>query len=153
MRAWCPPQVGLPQTGPSTTTSRRRLSILVIGRSRSRTKTFMDTRPPASRQTEQQQTPRTNPDWPRLLQAARWWPRTSSGRPHRQLREAGGKGSQRRRRRRTRNTSGVKTKRLDDGMHENGTPAIGPDCERISASSVGEKGGHTTTSLKRTSID
>ena len=24
-------------------------------------------------------------------------------------------------------------KRLDDGMHENGKPAIGPDCERINA--------------------
>ena len=33
-------------------------------------------------------------------------------------------------------------KRLDDGMHENGKPAIGPDCERVSACSVGVRRGH-----------
>ena len=50
--AWCPPRVGLSQPGEvhPPPPPRRRLSILAAGRSTSRTKTFMDTRPPASRQ-------------------------------------------------------------------------------------------------------
>ena len=97
-----------------------------------------------------QRTPRTNPDWPRLL----LWSKlrgggTSSGQPHRQLREAAGKGSQRRTEEEdVKHLRSENKKRLDDGMHENGKPAIGQDCERISACSVGERHGHTTTSLK-----
>ena len=105
---------------------------------------------------ERQQTPKTNPDWTRLLLSSK----VRGGGQGRRVdghtgncERQGGKGSQRRRRRMTRNTSGVKTKKLDDGMHENGKPAIGPDCERINACSVRERRGHTTTSLKRTSID
>ena len=95
----------------------------------------------------------TNPDWPRLLLLSDVRGGGPSGRSHQQLREAGGKGSQRRRWRRTRNTSRMKTKRLDDAMHENGKPAIGPDCEPHQRLLSGERRGHTTTSLKRTSID
>ena len=43
------------------------------------------------------------PNTPASAQAGWWWPRTSRGRPHRQLREEGGRGSQRRRRSKMRN--------------------------------------------------
>ena len=69
----------------------------------------------------QRPTPGKRLDFPKPpLSSRRWRPRTSSGRPHRQLQEARGKGSQRRRRRRT----------CEEGTHENGNPAMGPDCDR-----------------------
>ena len=71
---------------PSTTTSKRRLSTCLSGRrSISCTLTFTVTRPPASRQTLAAALSRANPRRPKTPateQAARWWPRESSGRPH-----------------------------------------------------------------------
>ena len=91
---------------PSTTTSKRRLSTR---RSISCTLTFMVTRPPASRQTLAAALSRANPRRPKTPateQAARWWPRESSGRPHRQMDDDKGRGCQRRLRSNTRNSCG-----------------------------------------------
>ena len=91
---------------PSTTTSNLRPSSwLNSWRSMSPTRTFTRTRPPASRHTRAATFSRTQPRRPRtpaVPHAARWWPRTSRGRPHRQVRADRGKGSLRRRRSRMR---------------------------------------------------
>ena len=81
---------------PSTTTSSLRSSTLLnTGKSRSRTKTFVLTLPPASRQiraaTFSSGNPR-RPNTPATGHADRWWPRQSSRRPHRQERTVRGKG-------------------------------------------------------------
>ena len=94
---------------PSAITSMRRSSMW-SGRamSRSRTRTFAETRPPASRHTLaaalSKAKPR-RPNTPTVAHDARWWPRTSRGRPHRHVREVGGKGSHKRRRRSTKDLS------------------------------------------------
>ena len=49
------------------------------------------------------------PKTPAVAQAARWWPRGSSGRPHRQSRSEGGIGNQRRHNKRTRKKLRVKS--------------------------------------------
>ena len=70
--------------------------------SRAQTKTFVVTRGPASRHIRAPALSRANPRLPKipaLEQAARWWPRAWSGRPHRHLRRAKGKGRRRWRRR------------------------------------------------------
>ena len=75
--------------------------------SKSRTMTLHETRLPASLHTLAAALSTANPLWPRtpeFAHAARWWPLESSGRLHRQMRETGGKGCQRRRRSRTRNS-------------------------------------------------
>ena len=83
---WCP----LPTGSPSTTISRRRPSSCTWApKSMSRTARFVLTRPPASWQTRAATFSRTQPRRPKtpaFAHAARWWPRTSRGRPHRQER-------------------------------------------------------------------
>ena len=89
---WAPWKSGRP----SATTSKR-LPSPAIGTptSKSRTKTLHETRPPASLHTLATALSTANPPRPRtpeFAHAARWWPLESSGRPHRQMRETGGKG-------------------------------------------------------------
>ena len=80
---------------PSTTSSLRSSTLLNTGKSRSRTKTFVLTLPPASRQiraaTFSSGNPR-RPNTPATGHADRWWPRQSRRRPHRQDRTVRGKG-------------------------------------------------------------
>ena len=82
--SWAPWKSGKP----SATTSRRRSSTRTPGRrSRSWTRMLVDTLAPASRQTHAAQLSRgkpRRPSTPDVEQAARWWPRESSGWPHRQ---------------------------------------------------------------------
>ena len=137
---------------PSATTSNRRASARSGGnRSKSRTSTFVDTRAPASRQTRAAALSRAyprRPSTPACAQAARWWPLGSSGRPHRQKREEGGKGSQRRRRSSMRNRDESSLDKRDVGKHKNGTPANGPPCDLKSACSVSESLGLTVPSMR-----
>ena len=56
-------------------------------RSKSRTNTFVDTGAPPSRRFLAIALSTANPRHPATAHADRWWPRQSSGRPHRQLRE------------------------------------------------------------------
>ena len=97
-----PPWRGRPS---ATTTSRRPSRFSWFARSMSRTKTFVRTRAPASRQTraatDSNAHPR-RPNTPAVAHAARWWPWASRGRPHRQLRTLRGRGKRRRRERRMR---------------------------------------------------
>ena len=79
---------------------------VVLPRSRSRTNTSADTRVPASRHTWAAAHSSKNPLLPRTpasAHAARWCPRMSSWRPHRQVREHKGMGRRRRQQRRRRN--------------------------------------------------
>ena len=88
------------------------------------------------------------PNTPTCAQAVRWWPRESSGRPHWQLREDGGKGSQRRRRINTLNKEeSILNSRLT-GKHVNGTPDMGPPCDQIKACSGGERRGQMVVLTK-----
>ena len=95
--SWTPPKSGRP----SATTSSRLLSLtLGTPRSRSLTNWLVATLAPASRQTLPAALSRANPllpSTPHLAHAARWWPKASSGRPHRQVRLDRGNGSARRR--------------------------------------------------------
>ena len=77
---------------------------------------------------------------PTLGHAARWWPPGSSGRPHRQVREVRGRGSQRRRSSSTLKNCGAR--------RAGGTPDMGPDCDLKSACSVGAKRDHTVSARK-----
>ena len=88
MASWAPRYSGKP----SATTSKRLLSGRSCRkRSMSRIITLVDTLAPASLHTraaaDSGAYPR--PSTPTCAQAARGWPRESSGRPHRQLREEG----------------------------------------------------------------
>ena len=88
------------------------------------------TLPPASRQTRAAALSRAKPlrpNTPETAQADRWWPKASSGWPHRQADEDRGRGRQRRRRRSARNADASNLNRGDVGEASNGTPAIGPD--------------------------
>ena len=133
---------------PSATTSRRRSSNWPPGkRSRSWTLMLVDTLAPASLQMRAAQLSKGNPrrpSTPEVAHAARWWPRESSGWPHRQKADERGSGHQRRRRRRMRKHCGSKRDAGDVGEQWNGIPAMGPCCERASACSVGPNLGHTT---------
>ena len=100
-----------------------------IGKSKSRTNRLVETRAPASRHTLTAALSTEKPrlaSTPALEHAARWWPRTSSGRPHRQVREDRGKGSHKRRRRSTRKSWGGKREKGEDGTAKKGSPANGP---------------------------
>ena len=88
------------------------------------------------------------PKIPALEQAARWWPRASSGRPHRQLRREKGKGRRRRRRRRTLNSCGSIRVCMLNGVVWRATPAPGPLSERINASSLSERSGKCCVTRK-----
>ena len=95
------------KVNPSATISNRRpSSALWSARSMSRTKAFVVTLAPASRQTCAAAHSSGNPLLPRTPaseHAARWWPRESSWRPHRHVREDKGNESPRRLRRTTLN--------------------------------------------------
>ena len=76
-----PPKRGSP---PATTSSLRPSPAIGSATSRSRSRTFVATRPPASRQVRATTLSNGHPRLPKTptrAQAARWWPRESSGRP------------------------------------------------------------------------
>ena len=122
---------------PSTTTPKRLLSTCLSGRrSISCTLTFTVTRQPANRHTSAAALSRANPRRPKTPateQAARWWPRESSGRPHWQMDDDRERGCQRRRGSKTWNSRGWNRDSLEGGMHVNRIPAMGPCCERTRA--------------------
>ena len=121
LASWAPPKRG----NPSATVLSRRESVHGTGRSRSRRKILT----------------------PALGQAARWWPKTSSGRPHRQVREDRGRGSHRRRKSNTRKSWAGNRNKSSVGMALNACPAMGPDWEKRAACSVGVKRGVTVEAL------
>ena len=119
----------------------------------SRTKTFTRTRPPASRHKAcchflQDQPRRPNTPVPH---AARWWPRTSRGRPQWQVRADKGNGSPRRWRKKRRKDCGSNQNSFLEGMAVNAADAMGPACERRSAASVSVNWGRTMCLRKRVS--
>ena len=102
MANWLPPN----NVKPSAMTSKRRASLLWEGvMSRSRTITFADTLVPPSLQICAMAFSAANPllpSTPTVLHAARWWPKASTGRPHRQVQTVKGRGIRKRRSKRTR---------------------------------------------------
>ena len=128
---------------------------------------FVVTRAPASRQTCAAAHSRGNPRLPKTpatWHAARWWPKESSWRPHRQVRTVGGRGICRRRRRTTRNKCvsslgrGKRRRRqskrrndcasilitLDVGSTVKGADARGPCWDLIRARAESSNVGHTS---------
>ena len=101
--------------------------------SRFLTTTFVETRPPPSLQTCAAARSNANPLAPRTpasAHAARWWPRQSRRRPHRQVREKKGSGKWRRRHNKTRNGCGSIHVDRDVGKAMNALHASGPFCDR-----------------------
>ena len=97
--------------------------------SMSLTKTFVVTRAPPSLHTLAAALSTANPrlpNTPALAQAARWWPRESSGRPHRQMRLDMERGRRRRRNKRVRNRCGSIRVSTPVGHTVNGAPTPGP---------------------------
>ena len=93
---------------PFATTSKRRASVMGSPRFRSRRKTSVATRPPASRQiwaTVRSTGTARRTKTPAVAQAARWSPKMSSSLPQRHARAVGGKGRRKRRSKVTRNAS------------------------------------------------
>ena len=125
---------------PSATTSKRRSSNWPPGkRSKSWTLMLVDTLAPTSLQMREAQLSKGNPrrpSTPEVAHVARWWPRESSGWPHRQKADE---------RERARDTGDV-------GEQWNGIPAMGPCCERASACSEGPNLGHTALWKKVPSV-
>ena len=102
--------------------------------SRFLTMTFVDTRPPPSLHTRARSS--ANPLAPRTpasAHAARWWPRQSRRRPHRQVREDKGRGRWRRRHNNTRKGCGSIRVDQDAGNAIRTLLARGPLCDRESA--------------------
>ena len=90
--SWAPPCSGNPS---ATTSNRLPSNLLGSVRSMSRKNTFKRTRAPPSLQTlaaADSNAQPLRPSTPAVAEAARWWPRASNGRPHRQLRTEKGKG-------------------------------------------------------------
>ena len=90
----------------------------LMAKSRSRTTTFVVTLAPASRQIFAAANSTANPRLDNSLacaHAARWWPKVSSWRPHRQTCADGGRGRRRRRRSNRRNKWGS---RRETGRHQ-----------------------------------
>ena len=142
--SWAPEAIHLPLS--------RAAERLVhgTGRSKSRRKTLTDTRAPASRRTRAAAVSNENPREPKtpaLGHAARWWPKTSSGRPHRQVREDRGRGSHRRRKSNTRKSWAGNRNKSSVGMALKACPAMGPDWEKRAACSVGVKRGVTVEAI------
>ena len=112
-------------------------------KSRSRTKILVETRAPASRQmraADSSAKPRL-PSTPEVEHAARWWPRTSRGRPHRQVRDERGRGRRRRWKRRTRKSTESNRWCMEVGETMKGKPEKGPPCDRKRAHCAGEERG------------
>ena len=101
--------------------------------SRFLTMTLVETRPPPSLQTCAAARSSAKPLAPRTpasAHAARWWPRQSRRRPHRQVREEKGNGRWRRRHNRTRNGCGSIDRdvgKAKNALHESG-PLRPPEC-------------------------
>ena len=114
--------------------------------------TLVDTRAPPSRQICATALSTANPLLPRtpdLLHAARWWPRASRRRPHRQDRTDRGKGNRKRRSDKTRNCSASIRLTKFVGMAVKSTDDNGPLCDLTIALSAGVSCGHTTCSRWR----
>ena len=133
--SWTPPKRGRP----SATTSRRRASWRATGRSRN---TLVQTRVPTSRQIRAAVFSKENPRLPSTpdpRHAARWWPKKSRRRAHRQVRED--RGRDKRRRNSTRKRWGQKRNVGEEGTDVNGSPDMGPECDLKRACSVGDNRG------------
>ena len=132
---------------PSTTISNRRPSRwLWAPRSMSRTAKLVLTRPPASRQTRAatfSSTQPRRPKTPAFAHAARWWPRTSRGGPHRQERGCRGNGSRKRRKKSNRNGWGSMRVSFMEGMATNAAEAVGPACDLSRAAWASSSAGKT----------
>ena len=130
-------QLAPPKEGnPSTTTSKRRLSVARTGRSKSRIVRLVPTRPPASRQMRAAALSSANPLLPKtpaLAHAARWWPNESIGRPHLQVCKDRGNGKRRRRKRTIRKRWGGICVKKPVGTTDKAVPAPGPAWDRIIA--------------------
>ena len=125
MASWTPFQRGRL----FATTSRRRPSLGGEGRFRSRTKTFVATRAPASRQIRAVAASGGNPrrtNTPDVEHAVRWSPRGSSKRRQRQRNDVGGRGKRSLRRRRTRKRGASKVVRSQVGGAVKTAVAPGP---------------------------
>ena len=121
---------------PLAMTSMRRSSKRATATFRSRTSVLQVTRAPASLQTRAAARSSGHPRLrkaPDLAQAARWSPRGSRGRRHRQLRADKGKGRRKRRNRRARKWSEGKVSSGQDGTLQKGRLLKGPVCENKSA--------------------
>ena len=107
-------------------------SWMGTGRTRSRTNKFVATRPPASRQIRAAALSTANPRLPKTptcAHEARWWPKESRRRPHRQMREAGGNGRRRRLNNNTLKSWDSILQRGLDGTAAKLIPAAGPLCD------------------------
>ena len=91
------------------------------------------------------------PRTPACTQVARWWPRESSGRPHRQFRTERGKGRCNRLWRSTRNNCGSNLVAQLDGTAENAPLDPEPLCARTRAFTGSLNHGKRTRSLWRCS--
>ena len=115
--------------------------------SRFLTMTFVNTRPPPSLHTCAAARSSANPLAPRTpasAHAARWWPRQSRRRPHRQVREEKGRGRWRRRHNNTRKGCGSIRVDRDVGNAIRTLLARGPLCDLHNARSGSVKLGQTT---------
>ena len=134
---WAPLKIGRP----STTVSSRLPSASepTKPRSRSRNNTLVVTRPPPSRQIRAATLSKAHPRLsrtPTRAHAARWWPKESSGRPHRQVRTVRGKGNWSRRNKVTQKrwASILVTRHV--GQHVRTKPAPDPPWERVAATAL-----------------
>ena len=130
MANWDPPKRGSPS---ATTSSRLPSAWSCCAKSMSRTKTFVRTLAPPSLHTlaaADSNAQPLRPNTPAVAQAARWWPRASSGRPHRQLRTVRRRGKRSLRRRSTRKGAESNLALRSKGKLVNAMLANGPRCDR-----------------------
>ena len=142
-----PPYRGRPST---TTSSRRASPTWGNSMSKSRSMMLVRTRPPPSLQMRATTLSTAKPLSPNtaLAHAARWWPRASRGRPHRQLRADKGRGWRRRLKSTTRKRWDSIWVKWHEGVVAKARPAMGPPCERTNASAFSEIWGNKTVSRK-----
>ena len=115
------------------------------------------TRPPASLHIRAAALSSANPrlpNTPAREQAARWWPKESSKRPHRQTRREKGRGIRRRRNRRTRKSCGSMRVKMLLGVTVRATPLPVPLWDLTKAArTLAEEGTHrlrgTTSPLEK----
>ena len=138
---WAPLNSGRP----STTTSTRLLSSTPpTPWSKSRRKTFVRTRPPASRQMRADAVSRGNPLRPRIPtteHAERWWPKLSRRRPHTHERAVNGSWRRNLQSNRMRKGCGSIRHEQSVGNTVKGIDARGPPCDRNNVASLFERVG------------
>ena len=92
------------------------------------------------------------PNTPATAQADRWWPRQSSGRPHRQLREDKERGNRRRRRSNTRKDWDENSVSREVGQHTNGLDESGPPWDRTRARCGGGNAGNASRKCSSSTV-